>query len=413
MNQTGWEPASGQLWWPWPLDEAGVAALQQQFTNRSLLGAFAGGVPQPGDSVVSVLLAVNPEQRAAVLDTAGKAVPGPDVTALVRGLSADLGAAVEIDGIEYEAPAPEAALELEAVPEPDDAEEFEAPDAAELRTVLVGKFRREDLLMFGALNGVEVHVLESGKGGPGAPAAGQRIVLVHGEAAPGLYNWPASAKPIVALMDLDGFRAVEAWLPGTRRDPDTSFWHAWEGPAKPFPSASRADAEALRLLGRIVHPEGPDPRRLSEVLGLEPGAVQGLQELMASPDEPGILARAGQLLELPPVAARLAEGSLQPDRVPGMETLPVQSLGKALLELASSPAEGRGPLAAWQRAVVARPGMLAGSAAAAATGAALLFRAAGRRPASARLLRAGALGLVLQAAGDVALGSYLAYRRRR
>jgi hypothetical protein len=57
--------------------------------------------------------------------------------------------------------------------------------------------------------------------------------------------------------------------------------------------------------------------------------------------------------------------------------------------------------------------MLAGSAAAAATGAALLFRAAGRRPASARLLRAGALGLVLQAAGDVALGSYLAYRRRR
>ena len=307
MNQTGWEPASGQLWWPWPLDEAGVAAFQQQFTNRSLLGAFAGGVPQPGDSVVSVLLAVNPEQRAAVWIPQARRCRARTSRPWSAGLSADLGAAVEIDGIEYEAPAPEAALELEAVPEPDDAEEYEAPDAAELRTVLVGKFRREDLMMFGAINGVEVHVLEPGKGSPDAPASGQRVVLVHGEAAPGLYNWPASAKPIVALMDLDGFRAVEAWLPGTRRDPDTSFWHAWEGPAKPFPSASRADAEALRLLGRIVHPEGPDPRRLSEVLGLEPGAVQRLQELMASPDEPGILARAGQLLQLPPVAARLAK----------------------------------------------------------------------------------------------------------
>ncbi|MCG2622324.1 hypothetical protein LVY72_10385 [Arthrobacter sp. I2-34] len=406
MSESAWESIDGQLWWPWPLDEAGVTALVRELADRSLVGAFAGGSPRAGQTVVGVILARDPAGRVAVLDAAGEAVPGPDYRMAAQGLALALGAAVELDDFDFEAPAADAALELENEPELPEPPEDEVDDSS-LRTVLVGRFREADLALFGALNHVDLHVLD------GATPDGRSLALIRGEAAPGLYNWPVEAKPMVALMNLDGFRALEAWLPGSRKDPAISFWHAWEPPAKPFPSTSRASASSLRLLGRLVRPGSPDTGRLAASLGLAPAAVARLQELFSEQDGPSVLVEAARLLGLPELAGQLAEGSVEPQAVANMTCLPQVPLGRAILELMSTPASGGSPVAAWHRAVLARPSLLAGSAAVAGAAAAALYRSAIRRPAgTAGLLRAGAVTLTIQAAGDLAFFGYLKYRHR-
>ncbi|NKX55315.1 hypothetical protein [Arthrobacter mobilis] len=407
MSQSAWEPIDGQLWWPWPLDEAGVAALVRELSDRSLLGAFTGGRPRAGQTVVGVVLARDSEGRVAVLDAAGEAVPGPDYRMAAQTLALALGAAVELDDFDFEAPPADAALELESTPELPDPPD-EAADVESLRTVLVGRFRRADLVLFGALNHVDLYVLED-------VAPGDRsLVLVRGEVAPGLFNWPVESKPVVALMNLDGFRAVEAWLPGKRKDPATNFWHAWEPPAKPFPSTSRASGSALRLLGRLVRPGSPDTALLASSLGLGPDTVARLRELLCEQDGPQVLVAAARLLGLPELAGQLAEGTVDPFVVENMSCLPALPLGKAVLEVMSTPGSGGSPAAVWHRAVLQRPGLLAGSAAVAGAAAAALYRSAARRPSGAAgLLRAGALTLAAQAAGDLAFYGYLKYRSRR
>ena len=407
MSESAWEPIDGQLWWPWPLDEAGVTALVRELADRSLVGAFAGGRPRAGQTVVGVILARDPAGRVAVLDEAGEAVPGPDYRMAAQGLALALGAAVELDDFDFEAPAADAALELESEPELPDPPD-DGVDDLSLRTVLIGRFREADLVLFGALNRVDLYMLED------AAPGGLSLALIRGEAAPGLFNWPPETKPLVALMNLDGFRALEAWLPGNRKDPATNFWHAWEPPAKPFPSTSRASASSLRLLGRLVRPGSPDTGLLARSLGLEPAAVARLQELFGEQDGPSVLGEAARLLGLPEVAARLAEGTVEPQDVEGMTCLPPVPLGRAILELMSTPGGGASPAAVWHRAVLARPGLLAGSAAVAGAGAAALFRTAVRRPArTAGMLRAGAVTLAVQPAGDLAFYGYLKYRNRR
>src|SRR5919205_1753618 len=151
MNESVWEPIDGQLWWPCPLDEAGVTALVRELADRSLVGAFAGGKPRAGQTVVGVILARNSDGRVAILDAAGEAVPGPDYRMAAQGLALALGAAVELDDFDFEAPPADAALELETEPELPEALN-EGADEALLRTVLVGKFRPADLVLFGALN---------------------------------------------------------------------------------------------------------------------------------------------------------------------------------------------------------------------------------------------------------------------
>jgi len=405
MSAFGWKPVSGQLWWPWPLDESGARALVREFADRTLLGAFAGGNPAAGQTVVEFLLARDPEGRVAVLDTDGAAVAGPDYRMLAQSLSLAAGAAVDIDGFEYEAPAADAAFELDPAAAETGLVADEGADPAVLRTVMVGRFRREDLLMFGALNGVPLDVVTDDI------EPGRLIVVVHGGASPGLYNWPESTKPIAAFMNLDGLRAFEAWLPGSRKDSTNNFWHAWQPQAKPFPSTDRASAEALRLLGTLIRSADPQTEALAAAFGLDQTAETRLSELLRGEESETVLAETAGTLGLPRLAGELAESG-EAHGYPS-EHLPALPIGKAVLELLATPMTGSSALARWHRKLLAHPELLAGSAAVAAGAAAILLRSAGRpagRPNG--LLRAGALTLAAEAASELALYGYLKFRRR-
>src|SRR3954467_8549058 len=95
MSESAWEPIDGQLWWPWPLDEAGVTALVRELADRSLVGAFAGGRARAGQTGVGVILGSDPGGGLAVLDAAGEAVPGPDYRMAAQGLALARGGAIE------------------------------------------------------------------------------------------------------------------------------------------------------------------------------------------------------------------------------------------------------------------------------------------------------------------------------
>ncbi|NKX52202.1 hypothetical protein HER39_16830, partial [Arthrobacter deserti] len=372
-----------------------------------LVGAFAGGRPRAGQTVVGVILARAAGGRGGVVDAAGGAGPGPGYRRAAQGVALARGAGVELDDFGFEASPADAALGIGTGPElPEPLEEDGG--GVPLRTVLDGRIRPADLVLFGALDHVDLYVLEQ------ADADGRTLVLIQGEVAPGLYNWPPGSKPLVALVNLDGFRALEAWLPGSRKDPATDFWHAWEPPAKPFPSTSRASASTLRLLGRLVRPGSPDTSLLASSLGLDAAKVAGLKGLLGEQDGPAVLGDAARLLGLPELAGQLAEGTVDPHTVENMSCRPPLPLGRAILEVMSTPGSGGSPAAVWQRAVLERPGLLAGSAAVAGAAAAALYRSAARRPAGAAgLFRAGALTLAVQAAGDLAFYGYLKYRKRR
>jgi hypothetical protein len=405
MNAFGWEPVSGQLWWPWPLDGPGARALLREFADRSLLGAFAAGNPAAGQTVVEFLLARDPSGRVAVLDPEGAAVAGPDYRMLAQSLSLAAGGAVDIDGFEYEAPAADAALELDPSEGGTALDSVEVAEPPVLRTVMVGRFRREDLLMFGALNSAPLDVFEDDG------ERGRRIVVVHGGASPGLYNWPEQAKPMAAFMNLDGLRAVEAWLPGTRKDPANNFWHAWQPQPKPFPSTDRASAEALRLLGTLIRSADPHTGELARAFGLDRQAEARLSGLLLGEESEDVLAQTAEALGLPRLAGELAESGQSARAVP--EHMPALPLGKAVLELMATPMTGSSPLARWHRRILAHPELLAGSAAVAAGAAVVLLRASGRPlRRNGGLLRAGALSLAAEAASELALYGYLKFRRR-
>ncbi|SDR08421.1 hypothetical protein [Arthrobacter crystallopoietes] len=407
MSESAWEPMTGELWWPWPLDEAGVAALMQEITDRSLLGAFAAGQPEPGQTVVEMLLARNGAGRVAVLGEGGEAVPGPDYRMLAQSFSLALGAAVDMDGFSYQAPAAEAAFRLAEEPELGDPGAADVEDLMVLRTVLVGQMRHEDLVMFGALNRVELQVLED------EAVPGRSVVVVEGEAAPGLYNWPAETKPLIALMNLDGLRAVEVWLPGAVNDPRNNFWHAWQPQPKPFATTDKASAEALRLLGTLVRSTEPSTAGIAQAFELNAEAESRLRDLMQGPEDGEVLARTAVSLGLPELAGRLAEAPVATVGQP-VTVMPPLPMAKALLEVIATPTSGQSPFAKWHRTVLAHPELLAGSAAVAAGAAAVLFRAAARQGSPRNgIMRAGALSLVTEAAGELVFYSFLKSRRNR
>jgi hypothetical protein len=196
-------------------------------------------------------------------------------------------------------------------------------------------------------------------------------------------------------------------------DPRNNFWHAWQPQPKPFATTDKASAEALRLLGTLVRSTESSTSGIAQAFNLDAAAESRLRHLMLGPEDNEVLARTAVSLGLPELAGRLAEAPVATvgQQVKVMPPLP---MAKALLEIIATPTPGHSPFAKWHRTVLAHPELLAGSAAVATGAAAVLFRAAARQRSPRNgILRAGALSLVTEAAGELIFYSFLKSRRNR